>query len=121
MLLKNPTSVRVVCEALGFACDPGDTVEVENGYCAPRVAVPGCPKQPSAIKLLCPQLVPADDSLLDAWKSDTLDLTPTPPPPPTAKQLEATGMAPGVAALAAAGAAEVAPKPVPKPAPKARS
>ena len=110
MLLKNPTSVRVVCEALGFAVEPGDTIEVEDGYCAPRIGVPGTAKMESAVRMMCPQLVPADDSLLSAWLNNTLDVKAAPPPPPSAKQLEEQGLPPGVAALAAAGAVEEAPK-----------
>lgn len=109
MLLKNPSGVRVACEALGFAVEPGDTVEVDDGYCVPRPAVPGTMPQESIIRMLCPQLVPADDTLLDAWKSNTIDVKPKAPPPPTAAQLEAGGLPPGVAELAASGQADTAP------------
>lgn len=111
MLLKNTSSHRVVCEALGFAVDPGDTVEVENGYCVPRASVPGTAPGESAIRMLCPQLVPADEKLLGAWLANEAIVKAPPPPPPTTADLEATGMSAGVAALAASGAAAVAPKP----------
>ncbi len=109
MLMKNASTHTVICEALSFAVKPGDTVEVDDGYCIPRAAVRGIPPTDPVIKLLCPQLIPADPSLLAAWKANALDLKPAPLPPPTQKQFEADGMSPGVAALAAAGQAASAP------------
>jgi hypothetical protein len=111
MLLKNTSSVRVVCEALGFAVEPGDTVQVDDGYCVPRPAVPGTKPQECVVKMLCPQLVPADPALLDAWQANTLDIKPAAPPAPTAAQLAATGLPPAVAELVASGQAAQAPKP----------
>lgn len=111
MLMKNSSDHLVMCEALGFAVKAGDTVEVDDGYCAPRAAMPGIPAQEPIIKLLCPQLVPADPALVEAWKRNAVIVKPAPPPAPTAATFEAEGLSPGVAALAAAGNAEAAPKP----------
>jgi hypothetical protein len=118
MLLKNTASVRVACEALGFAVDPGQTIEVENGYCVPRHAVPGTAAQEPVIRLLVPQLVPADDSLLADWLANRPCTKVKAPPPPTALDLQATGMSPGVAALAATGNVDTAPRPPTRPGPQ---
>jgi hypothetical protein len=115
MILKNTSKACVVCESLGFAVDPGDTIEIEDGYCAPRLSVPGTASQEPIIRLLCPQLVPADDALLADWVANRPLAKAPPPPPPTALDLEATGLSPGVAALAASGQAAVAPRPPARP------
>lgn len=111
MLMKNTSTHRVICESLRFAVSPGDTIEVEDGYCVPRPAVPGTAPQEPIIKLLCPQLVPDDAALRADWAANRPVAKPLPPPPPTALDLEATGLAPGVAALAASGQAAAAPRP----------
>lgn len=105
MLMKNGSKHRISCEALGIkGLNPGETVEVEDGYCSFRTSPNGTSIE-AIVEMVCPQLVPADDTLLAAWKARTLDVKVPPPPPPTAGDLEKGGLSPGVAALAAAGEA----------------
>jgi hypothetical protein len=111
MILKNYSRDTVAVPSLGLTAKPGETVTVEDGYCRPRLAVPGTAAQEPVIRLLAPQLEPADESLREAWRANRPLVAAPVPPPPTATDLEATGMSPGVAALAAVGGAATAPPP----------
>lgn len=118
MLLKNPIAeaLRFEIDGRTFVVKPGATVEVPDGYCIPRQGSNGDPIKP-IIKMLAPQLVPADETKVEAFEANQpLDgVAPEPPPGPTAADFMANGSAAGVADRLAKGEGAVAPRLTPGP------
>lgn len=102
----------------GVVVDPGDVVEVEDGYCHPRRAADGS-RLPSIAERLCPGLEPADAAERKAWKETPESNWAPPVKPPETQDFIADGASPGVAAILAEKAkAEAAEKAKPKAEPK---
>jgi hypothetical protein len=114
MLMKNPTQDTVTIRDLKLTIPPGGTAEIPDGYCLPRKGANTDPVKP-IIAMLAPQLVPAKDEAVAAYKANKLTggLAPEAPPARTAADLTEAGMAPAVAELVAAGNAAPVPKTTP--------
>ncbi len=111
MLMKNPTKDTVRVPELRLNVKPGGTAEVSDGYCLPRKGANTDPIRP-IIAMLAPQLIPANEELVDAYRSNKLTegLVAEPPAPKGAAEYQADGHAPAVAELMASGQAAAAPK-----------
>ena len=108
MLLTNNTNTILRYDGLGLCVAPGDSVEVEDGYCRPLRA-PNGSRIPSIIERVCPGLEPADAEARKAWKVEAAEEWIPEKAPPSAAEIESRGVAPAVAGiLAAKKAAEVA-------------
>lgn len=106
MRMVNTAKVAIKLNSLGgVVVPPGGLVDIPDGYCVPRPSTTGATKTEPAIRLMAPQLMPADASLHERYLANDLDVQPPAPQAPSAQQLEAAGMSPGVAALVAAGEA----------------
>jgi len=110
MLMKNPTEHQLTIAALDLVVAPGATVEIADGYCRPRPVHGAQTKIGPVIEMLAPQLVPADDTLLPAWRALTLEFNVAKPPTTAFGYDVLVGMSPAVAALVESGNAEVAPQ-----------
>jgi len=109
MLYKNPTGDEItVSGILKKPIKPGEVVDIPDAYCRRRPGAVEGKWVPPVINQLAPQLVPAEDRKLEPAQ------VPGPRAVPTAKDLEATGMAPGVAEVEAKRRAAAAPKPKPE-------
>lgn len=116
MLMKNPSEHTVSIPSLGITVAPGGVVDVEDNYCRPRPAQNGS-KLPPVVEMLAPQLIPADASIIAAWKARTLDLV---APPPTSVGLgytDVSGLPPAVRQMVEDGEADAVPPKQPKPVP----
>lgn len=103
MLMLNKAGRTLKVVGLGVEVEPGETVEVEDGYCRPLRA-PNGSRITSIIEKLAPGLVPADEDVRKEWeKVPETNVTPG-PPKPTRADLVAQGVAPGVASIMAAKA-----------------
>lgn len=114
MQMKNPTDTAIKVAELNILIRPGRSAEIPDGYCMPRAGTNGDPIRP-IIAMLAPQLEPADERLVAAYRANKLTdgLVAEPPPVRTAADYQADGMSPAVAELVASGNAASAPK-VPK-------
>lgn len=105
MKYKNPTGdVVTVAGILKQPIQPGETVEIPDAYCRRRPGAVEGKWVPPIISQLAPQLVPAEEKKLAPAQ------VPGPRAVPTAQDLEATGMAPGVAEVEAKRRAATSPK-----------
>lgn len=89
----------------GVVVQPGDEVEVEEGYCQPLRASNGS-RMPSIVERVTPGLEPANEALRERWKAAAENWQP-PKPKVVASDLVAQGVAPGVAAIKEAKAKAV--------------
>jgi len=110
MKYTNPTGDHITVPGiLREPVPPGATVEIPDAYCRRRPGQVEGKWKPPVITQLAPQLVPAEDRKLEPAQ------VPGPRAIPTAKDLEAQGMSPGVAEVEARRiAAKAAPKPKPE-------
>lgn len=115
MQMKNPTDVPIKIGELGITIKPGRSHEIPDGYCMPRAGTNGDPIRP-IIAMLAPQLEPADERLVSAYRANKLTegLVAEPPAQRTAADFQSDGMSPAVAELVASGNAAAVPKVGPK-------
>lgn len=111
MLMKNPTDTPVTIGELKITIQPGKAKEVPDAYCMPRAGSNGDPIKP-IIAMLAPQLEPAEERLVPAYRANKLTegLVAEPLPARTAADFQADGMSPAVAEIVAAGGAASVPK-----------
>lgn len=115
MQMLNPTSHTLKISELNLTVKPGGLVEIPDAYCMPRKGANTDPMKP-IIAMLAPQLIPADEANVAAYKANKLTegLQPQEPAPPSAADHVANGMAPAIAELVASGNAASVPKVTPK-------
>lgn len=118
MLMKNYAGRVLKIVSLKVSLEPGETAEIDDGYCLPRRASNGS-RIASTVEELAPGIEPADEKIREEWKkTPTADWEP-PKVVPTVEELQSAGMPPGVAAIVAEKkAAEVAVLQEAKPEPK---
>lgn len=117
MQMMNPTKDTLTIKELGIRVKPGGLCEIPDAYCMPRKGANTDPMKP-IIAMLAPQLIPANEDNVAAYKANKLTEGLTPPEPntnPTTSDLIANGMAPAVAEMVASGNAAPAPRVAPKP------
>lgn len=116
MQMRNPTQDTVRIASLNnLTVKPGGVAEIPDEYCLPRKgAGQNGGFLPPIIAMLAPQLQPADEVAVPAYRAnqhlaDKVDDVP-PPPAKTAADLQADGMAPAIAEMVASGNAASVPK-----------
>lgn len=100
MKLKNYSDRTLKEAGIGIAVEPGDTIEVADGYCRPLRA-PNGSRIPSIIERVCPGLEPEDEKLRKEWKSAAEIDWLAKPTPPSAEEIQSKGVSPGIAAIMA--------------------
>lgn len=117
MLMKNKSDAAVRCpqELLVVTrssdeyvmLEPGEEVEIKEGYCHPRLS-PNRSRLKSVVEQLCPGLEPSDEKCCAAWRKAPGSDYVAPKAELTVAQYASMGLSPGAAVIAAAKAEKAA-------------
>lgn len=119
MKITNVGNAKITVASLGLEIEPGEVVDVDDGYCHPRRSPTGKRIQ-SAIEMLAPCLVPADEAVRAEWRKVPAKNWAPEATPPTAEELQGKGVPPGVAAIMAEKARSESSPPEPVPVEESR-